>query len=382
MAADKKAIEAVQSGADRNAWWWIPTLYFGQGIPYVVVMTLSVIMYKNLGLSNTDIALYTSWLYLPWVIKPLWSPLVDMFKTKRYWIVTLQLIIGASLALVALTLPTAHFFQLTLAVFWLMAFSSATHDIAADGYYMLALPQHEQAAFVGVRSTFYRIAMIAGQGGLVYLAGMISEQTGNVAFAWSIVLGVGCGVLAAVYANRWWDRVVQVLALGGLSMPSFWLAMLLILLFSVQLEWLPSSGDGSAAHLVMPALTLGWYFAAAHMRLTRSSMLEVLGNDYVKLARIKGLPERLVILRHALKNALIPVLTLAAINLVSMVNAAVVVETVFAWPGIGRLLYEGIAFRDFPVIQTTVLLAGVMIICVNLAVDLLYAWIDPRIRHA
>lgn len=203
-----------------------------------------------------------------------------------------------------------------------------------------------------------------------------------VAFAWSIVLGVGCGVLAAVYANRWWDRVVQVLALGGLSMPSFWLAMLLILLFSVRLEWLPSSGDGSAAHLVMPALTLGWYFAAAHMRLTRSSMLEVLGADYVKLARIKGLPERLVILRHALRNALIPVLTLAAINLVSMVNAAVVVETVFAWPGIGRLLYEGIAFRDFPVIQTTVLLAGVMIICVNLAVDLLYAWIDPRIRHA
>ena len=203
-----------------------------------------------------------------------------------------------------------------------------------------------------------------------------------VAFAWSIVLGVGCGVLAAVYANRWWDRVVQVLALGGLSMPSFWLAMLLILLFSVRLEWLPSSGDGSAAHLVMPALTLGWYFAAAHMRLTRSSMLEVLGTDYVKLARIKGLPERLVILRHAFKNAMIPVLTLAAINLVSMVNAAVVVETVFAWPGIGRLLYEGIAFRDFPVIQTTVLLAGVMIICVNLAVDLLYAWIDPRIRHA
>jgi peptide/nickel transport system permease protein len=203
-----------------------------------------------------------------------------------------------------------------------------------------------------------------------------------VAFAWSILLGVGCGVLAAVYANRWWDRVVQVLALGGLSIPSFWLGMLLILVFSVTLGWLPSSGDGTAAHLVMPALTLGWYFAAAHMRLTRSSMLEVLGADYVKLARIKGLPEWMVILRHALKNALIPVLTLAAINLVSMVNAAVVVETVFAWPGIGRLLYEGIAFRDFPVIQTTVLLAGVMIIFVNLAVDLLYAWIDPRIRHA
>ena len=171
----------------RHPWRWIPTLYFGQGIPYVVVMTLSAIVYKNLGLSNADIALYTSWLYLPWVIKPLWSPVVDMFKTKRLWILSLQLVIGAALALVALTIPTTHFFQLTLAVFWLMAFSSATHDIAADGFYMLALTQHAQAAFVGVRSTFYRFAMIAGQGGLVFLAGSISEQTGNVALAWSII---------------------------------------------------------------------------------------------------------------------------------------------------------------------------------------------------
>ena len=180
-------------------WRWIPTLYFGQGIPYVVVMTLSVIMYKNLGLSNTDIALYTSWLYLPWVIKPLWSPVVDMFKTKRYWIVTLQFVIGASLALVALTIPTTHFFQITLAVFWLMAFSSATHDIAADGFYMLALEQHQQAAFVGVRSTFYRIAMIAGQGGLVYLAGKISEQTGNVSLAWSIIFFILAGLFFLLF---------------------------------------------------------------------------------------------------------------------------------------------------------------------------------------
>lgn len=201
------------------------------------------------------------------------------------------------------------------------------------------------------------------------------------AFAWSLVLGIGCGVLAAIHANRWWDHVVKIVALGGLSVPAFWLGMLLIMAFSVGLGWLPSSGDGSWQHLVLPALTLGWYFAAAHMRLTRSSMLEVLGTDYVKLARIKGLPESRVVLRHALKNALIPVLTLAAINLVTMVNAAVVVETVFAWPGVGRLLYEGISFRDFPLIQTTVLLAGVMIVLVNLLVDLLYAWIDPRIRR-
>jgi PAT family beta-lactamase induction signal transducer AmpG len=173
-----------------SVWWWIPTLYFGQGIPYVVVMTLSVIMYKNLDVSNTDIALYTSWLYLPWVIKPLWSPLVDIFRTKRFWIVTLQLLIGASLALVALTIQLPHFFQITLAVFWLVAFSSATHDIAADGFYMLALPEHEQAAFVGIRSTFYRFAMIAGQGGLVYLAGRVAERTGKVGLAWSVVFAI------------------------------------------------------------------------------------------------------------------------------------------------------------------------------------------------
>jgi len=181
------------SSPDRNplsAWRWIPTLYFSQGIPCVVVMTLSVVMYKNLKGSNTDIALYTSWLYLPWVIKPLWSPLVDMFQTRRLWIVSLQLVVGAALALVALTVPSPNFFRYTLAIFWLLAFSSATHDIAADGFYLLALPQHQQAAFVGVRSTFYRLAMIAGQGGLVYLAGSLQAATGDIRRAWSLVFWV------------------------------------------------------------------------------------------------------------------------------------------------------------------------------------------------
>ncbi len=161
----------------RQPWAWVPSLYFAQGIPYVVVMTVSVIMYKRMGISNTDIALYTSWLYLPWVIKPLWSPLVEMFRTKRFWIITLQLLIGGALASVALTIPLPSFFQMTLAIFWLMAFSSATHDIAADGFYMLGLEQHQQAAFSGVRSTFYRVAMITGQGLLVVLAGTIETST-------------------------------------------------------------------------------------------------------------------------------------------------------------------------------------------------------------
>ena len=200
------------------------------------------------------------------------------------------------------------------------------------------------------------------------------------AMVFSLLIGIPSGVLAAVRVNGWGDGAGKVFALLGLSMPSFWVGLLMILFFSVYLGWLPSSGSGTPLHLVMPAVALGWYFAAAHMRLTRSSMLEVLGSEYVKLARLKGLPEALIIGKHAFKNALIPVLTLAGINLVIMVNVAVVVETVFAWPGIGRLLYEGIAFRDFPVVQATVLLGGVMIIAVNLLVDLLYAVIDPRIR--
>ncbi len=167
-----------QQPGKASAWKWLPTLYFAEGIPYVIVMTLSVIFYKRMGVSNTDIALYTSWLYLPWVIKPLWSPIVDILKTKRFWIVIMQLFIGAGLAGVALTIPLPGFFKYTLAFFWLLAFSSATHDIAADGFYMLALTKHEQTFFVGIRSTFYRIAMLTGQGLLVILAGYFEARTG------------------------------------------------------------------------------------------------------------------------------------------------------------------------------------------------------------
>jgi len=202
----------------------------------------------------------------------------------------------------------------------------------------------------------------------------------SVAMVLSLLIGIPSGVLAAVKVGGFWDSAGKVFTLLGLSLPSFFIGLVLILFFTVYLGWLPSSGAGTAAHLVMPAFTLGWYFAAAHMRLTRSSMLEVLGSEYVKLARLKGLPETLVIGKHAFKNALIPVITLAGINLVVMINVAVVVETVFAWPGIGRLLYEGVTFRDFPVVQAVVVIGGSMIILVNLLVDILYALIDPRIR--
>jgi len=170
--------DSNQSKNSRNPWAWIPTLYFAQGIPYVVAMTVTVIMYKRLGISNADIALYTSWLYLPWVIKPFWSPFVDMLKTKRWWIITMQLLIGAGLAGVAFLIPLPFFFQTTLAVLWLLAFSSATHDIAADGFYMLALDSSQQSFFVGIRSTFYRLAMITGQGLLIIIAGSLESFTG------------------------------------------------------------------------------------------------------------------------------------------------------------------------------------------------------------
>ena len=207
-----------------------------------------------------------------------------------------------------------------------------------------------------------------------------SLELAIVAMALSLVIGIPSGILASVQVGGFWDSFGKMFSLLGLSLPSFWVGLVLILFFSVYLGWLPSSGAGTPLHLIMPAFALGWYFAASHMRLTRSSMLEVLGSEYVKLARLKGLPQKLVIAKHAFKNALIPVLTLAGINLVIMVNVAIVVEVVFAWPGVGRLLWEGINFRDFPVVQGVVIMAGAMIISVNFVVDILYAVIDPRIR--
>ncbi len=162
----------------RNPWAWIPTLYFAQGLPYVAVMTISVIMYKRLGMSNTDIAIYTGWLGLPWVIKPFWSPFVDLIRTKRWWTLTMQWIVAFALAGIAFTIPTEFYVQFTLAIFMLMGFASATHDIAADGFYMLALTEHEQSFYVGIRSTFYRVATVVGQGLLVVLAGLIEMNTG------------------------------------------------------------------------------------------------------------------------------------------------------------------------------------------------------------
>ena len=188
----------------KSPWAWVPSLYFAEGVPYVAVMSISLIMYKRLGLSNTDITLYTSWLYLPWVIKPLWSPFVDILKSKRWWIVTMQLLIGAALAGVAFTIPGPWWLQGSLAFFWLMAFSSATHDIAADGFYMLGLDQHQQAYFVGIRSTFYRIATIFSSGLLVGLAGALQVLTRSIRYSWSLVFYLMAGIFIALWLYHGW----------------------------------------------------------------------------------------------------------------------------------------------------------------------------------
>ena len=189
---------------NRNPWAWVPSLYFAEGVPYVAVMTISLIMYKRLGLSNTDITLYTSWLYLPWVIKPLWSPFVDMLRTKRWWILAMQLLIGASLGGVAFTIPGQWWLQGSLFFFWMMAFASATHDIAADGFYMLGLDQHQQAFFVGIRSTFYRIATIFSSGLLVGLAGAVQVWTRSIAYAWSLVFYFVAALFIVLWLYHSW----------------------------------------------------------------------------------------------------------------------------------------------------------------------------------
>jgi ABC-type dipeptide/oligopeptide/nickel transport system permease component len=198
-----------------------------------------------------------------------------------------------------------------------------------------------------------------------------------------IALGIGVlgGVLAATSGGRWFNNSIRIFSLLGLSMPNFFVALLCLLFFSVYLKILPTSGRGGIVHLLMPAFSLGWYFSAGYTRLTYSSLLEVLHQEYIKLARIKGLPEWIVVGKHARRNALVPVVTLAGMNLVLMVSAAVAIEAIFRWPGLGFLTYKAAMARDFNVVQGVVLILSVMMVVVNLFVDVLYAYLDPRIRY-
>lgn len=201
------------------------------------------------------------------------------------------------------------------------------------------------------------------------------------AMAISLAIGVSGGLLAVTSSKKWVRSAVRGFSILGLSMPNFWIGLLALLFFSVYLEILPTSGSGSIWHLIMPAFSLGWYFSAGFLRITHSSLLEVMNQEYIKLSRMKGLPEHVVIGKHALKNALIPVVTLAGMNTVVMIGAAVPIETVFAWPGLGYLLYESAINRDFNTVQGIVLLISVLMVIINLLVDIVYAYLDPRIRY-
>ena len=332
----------------RSPWGWIPTLYFAQGLPYAVVMTLSVVLYKNLGLSNADIALYTSWLYLPWVVKPLWSPLVELLGTRRTWIVLLQLGVGAALACVALTLPAPGFVRASLACFWLMAFASATHDIAADGFYMLALSQRQQAAFVGVRSTFYRLAMIAGQGGLVVLAGRLTSITGDVVRGWQIVFGVLAVLflLLAVAHHRTLPRPATDVAatrtqgLGREFLGTFaaffrkpGIALALAFLLTYRL------GEGQALKLIAPFLLDPR--AAGGLALDTEQVGWVYGTLGVAALTLGGIVGGVAISRHGLRAWLWPMLLCVHVPNLAYVALAV-------WqPADVALVAAAIAFEQF-----------------------------------
>ena len=208
-------------------------------------------------------------------------------------------------------------------------------------------------------------------------------QLTGAAMSFSLVLGVVLGTLSATRPDSFFDRVGKGMAIIGQSMPVFWVGILLILLFTVYLGWLPSAGGLDRLGpkgLILPSVTLGWLFVAAHMRIVRSSMLDVLDSDYIKTVRAKGMPRRTVIWRHALKNASIPIFTLFAINFSQLISGAVVTETIFAWPGVGRLLVDSIFVRDYSVVQTVVFFAAAFVVVINILVDVAYAWFDPRVR--
>ena len=218
-------LSTEQKGASFKSFAWVSSLYFTEGLPYVAVMTISILLYKQMGLSNTEITFYTSWLYLPWVIKPLWSPFIDLIKTKRWWITAMQLLIGAAFGGVAFTLPTHFWLQGSLFFFWVMAFSSATHDIAADGFYMLGLDQQGQSIFVGIRSLFYRLATIFGQGVLVMIAGNLQViYRNNIPFSWSLMFYGVAGLFIALWLWHSYvlPRPAEDISRSGISANTIW----------------------------------------------------------------------------------------------------------------------------------------------------------------
>ena len=326
-----------------SSWAWVPTLYFAEGLPYVLVMTVSVIMYKNLGIANSDIAFYTSWLYLPWVIKPFWSPFVDLLKTKRWWVCTMQLLIGVGLAGIAFTIPTNYFFQTTLAFFWLLAFGSSTHDIAADGFYMLALKESEQSLFVGIRNTFYRIATVTGEGVLVMLAGYLSKKINSVVYAWSLTFMLSAGVFLALFVYHYFllpkprnDEQHSLQDIGKLFV-SFFKKKNIIVSFLFLLLY--RFGEAQLAKIAAPFLLDSTEVGG--LGLPTESVGFIKGTIGVIALLAGGLLGGVVVARNGLKAWLLPMALMMNIpNLVYVYFA-------YAQPQSLLLIASGVAFEQF-----------------------------------
>lgn len=326
-----------------SSWAWVPTLYFAEGLPYVLVMTVSVIMYKNLGIANSDIAFYTSWLYLPWVIKPFWSPFVDLLKTKRWWVCTMQLLIGVGLAGIAFTIPTNYFFQTTLAFFWLLAFSSATHDIAADGFYMLALKENEQSLFVGIRNTFYRIATVTGEGLLVMLAGYLSTKINSAVYAWSLTFMLSAGVFLALFVYHYFllpkpkiDEQHSFQNIGKLFV-SFFKKKNIIVSFLFLLLY--RFGEAQLAKIAAPFLLDPTEVGG--LGLSTESVGFIKGTIGVVALLAGGILGGVVVARNGLKTWLLPMALM--MNLPNLVY----VYFAYAQPQSLWLIASGVAFEQF-----------------------------------
>lgn len=333
----------------RHAWAWVPSISFSQAVPYVAVMMLATVMYKNLNVPNAELAFYTAWLYLPWVIKPLWSPLVELLGTKRRWIVGLQWLSAVALASVAMSLHLPDFFRISLALLWLLAFSSATHDIASDGYYMLGLPERsQQAAFVGVRSAFYKLGMIAGQGGLVYLAGVLIERHGDAAQAWAVVFALLALLLLLLGAYHQWVLPRPLTDKPYISANNVWSGFVETFRsffrkpgIGVTLGFLLLYRLGEAQLLKMAAPFLLDGRAQGGLGLSTATVGIVYGTVGVAALVLGGIAGGLVIARFGLKRSLWPMVCIMHIPDLVFVYLAV------AQPGDTMLIAAGLAVEQF-----------------------------------
>ena len=335
----------VTKGSMAQGWSWIPTLYFAEGLPYILVMTVSVIMFKNLGMSNTDTALYTSWLYLPWVIKPFWSPFVDLLGTKRVWIVAMQLLIGAGLAGVAFSVSTDYWVAGSLSFLWLMAFASATHDISADGFYMLGLNNEQQSFFVGIRNTFYRIAIVFAQGVLVMAAGFMSNHFGDVAYAWSLTFYIAAALLIALALYHYFvlpnpsedvKRSFSVKQLGELFKTFFTQKGILLSLAFILLYRL---GESQLAKIASPFMLDP--MDKGGLGLATEQVGFAYGTVGVVFLLLGGVLGGLVVAKHGLKRWLWP--------MVVMMNVPNLVYVYFAYfqPESFAVVISGISLEQF-----------------------------------